>query len=241
MNIILVPGFWLDASSWDRVTPTLVAAGHDVTPVTLPGLESPDADRSDIGLAEHVAAVVELIDAASEPVILVGHSGGGTVIHAAVDQRPDRVARAIYVDSGPMPHGVPTNPDLPNEGADLPLPSWDVFRADGSRNLDDFTDSQLDEFRDRAVPHPAAAARDAQVLSDRPGRFAVPITLISTTFTRSEIDTYLEAGVPFFAEIPRISDVTIIELPTSHWPQFTRPDELAAVIVEAATSRTAST
>lgn len=36
---------------------------------------------------------------------LVGHSGGGAIIHAAVDARPDKVERAIYVDSGPLGEG----------------------------------------------------------------------------------------------------------------------------------------
>lgn len=230
MKVILVPGFWLDASSWSRITPALEAAGHDVTAVTLPGLESVDADRSAIGLAEHVAAVVALVDAADERVVLVGHSGGGAVVHAVVDQRPDRVARAIYVDSGPLPHGSAINPHLPAEGADLPLPPWDVFREDGSRDLNDFTEAQLADFRARAVPHPAAAARDPQVLSDDDRRYAVPITLITSTFTRDEIDEYTSSGEAYFAELPRIHDVTIVELPTGHWPQFTKAEQLAEVI-----------
>lgn len=233
MNVICVPGFWLGAWSWQHITPALEAAGHEVTAVTLPGLESADADRSGIGLAQHVAAVVALVDAADGPVVLVGHSGGGTVIHAVVDQRPDRVARAIYVDSGPLPHGSATNAELPAAGPDLPLPPWEVFGADGSRDLRGFTEPQLAEFRARAVPHPAAAASDPQVLSDDDRRYGVPITIISTTFTRDEIQTYAESGEPYFAELLKIPDVAIVELPTSHWPQFTEPDALAAAIVAA--------
>ena len=93
MDIILIPGFWLDASSWDAVTPPLVAAGHRVHPLTLPGLESVDADRSGIGLRDHVDAVVAAIDGSPDPVVLVGHSGGGAIAHAAADARPDRVIR----------------------------------------------------------------------------------------------------------------------------------------------------
>ncbi|KQV76284.1 esterase [Aeromicrobium sp. Root344] len=232
MKIIMVPGFWLGAWSWDRIAPALGAAGHEVVALTLPGLESVDTDRAGIGLAEHVAAVVAEIDRSDEPVVLVGHSGGGTVVHAAVDQRPDRVARAVYVDSGPLPHGTPTNPHLPSDGPDLPLPEWDVFRADGSHDLDDFTDAQLADFRERAVPHPAAAAQDPQVLSNE-ARYAVPVTLITTTFTREQIDTYTAAGEAYFAELPKIADVTIVELPTSHWPQFTKPEQLAEVLRDA--------
>jgi pimeloyl-ACP methyl ester carboxylesterase len=231
MKLILVPGFWLGAWSWDRVSPALESAGHDVTALTLPGLESVDADRSGIGLAEHVAAVVEEIDRADEPVVLVGHSGAGTVVHAAVDQRPDRVARAVYVDSGPLPHGVATNPHLPSTGADLPLPEWDVFRSEGSHDLDHLTDAQLEDFRARAVPHPAAAAQDRQVLTDK-ARYGVPVTLISTTATRDEIDRAVAEGEPYFSELPRIDDLTVVHLPTSHWPQFTRPEQLAEVLLD---------
>jgi pimeloyl-ACP methyl ester carboxylesterase len=231
-TIILVPGFWLDASSWSEVAPSLEATGHDVRPLTLPGLESRDAERSHIGLADHVAAAVEAIDAADEPVVLVGHSGGGTVVHGAVDQRPERVTRAIYVDSGPLPDGVATNPALPVVDGEVPLPDWDDFRHDGARDLDDFTDEQLDAFRARAVPIPVGAAQDHQVLTDD-RRFAVPVTLISTTYTREEVEGAIAAGVPYFAEIPHIADVTIVELPTSHWPQFTKPAELSRAILDA--------
>lgn len=231
-TLILVPGFWLDASSWSEVTPALEAAGHDVRPITLPGLESRDADRSSIGLADHVTAVVEAIDAVDEPVVLVGHSGGGAVVHAAVDQRPDRVTRAVYVDSGPLPDGVAINPALPVDAGEVPLPDWDLFRQDGARDLDDFTDEQLEAFRARAVPIPVGSARDPQVLKDE-RRYDVPITLISTTFRRDEIDGAIAAGVPYFSEVPKTRDVTIVELPTSHWPQFTKPAELAQAILDA--------
>ncbi|MET0448665.1 MAG: alpha/beta fold hydrolase [Aeromicrobium sp.] len=117
MKVILVPGFWIGAWSWDRIVPVLEAAGHDVTALTLPGVESLDADRSGIGLADHVAAVVAAVDAAGEPVVLVGHSGGGAAVHGAVDQRPDRVARAVYVDSAPLAHGDSINAASPTSGA----------------------------------------------------------------------------------------------------------------------------
>ena len=61
MEIVLVPGFWLDASSWSAVTPALVEAGHRVHPLTLPGLESVDAPRAGIGLRDHIEAVAHAV------------------------------------------------------------------------------------------------------------------------------------------------------------------------------------
>src|ERR1700733_1636808 len=98
MDIILIPGFWLDASSWDEVVPALEQAGHRTHPLTLPGMESRDADRSGITLRDHIDAVVGVIDSldpADGQVVLAEHSGGGAIAHAAVDARPDRVARVI--------------------------------------------------------------------------------------------------------------------------------------------------
>ena len=62
MDIILIPGLWLDGSSWDQVVPILEQAGHRAHALTLPGMTSKAADRSGITLRDHLAAVVEAID-----------------------------------------------------------------------------------------------------------------------------------------------------------------------------------
>ena len=38
---------------------------------------------------------------------------------------------------------------------------------------------------------------------------------------------------PFTAELAKIRDAKLVDLPTGHWPQFTKPAELGAAIVEA--------
>ena len=75
--IVLVPGFWLGAWAWDEVVAALRADGHDVTAVTLPGLESADADRSAVTMADHVVAICDAVSAAEAPVVLAVHSGTG--------------------------------------------------------------------------------------------------------------------------------------------------------------------
>src|ERR1700754_2285426 len=101
MDVVLVPGAWLDASSWDAVAPLLEAQGHHVNALTLPGMESHDADRSGVRLADQVAAVVAAIDAATAPVLLVGHSIGSGIAQQALDRRPDRVARIVHAGGFP--------------------------------------------------------------------------------------------------------------------------------------------
>src|SRR5438477_8855881 len=96
--IVLVPGFWLGAWAWDEVASALRGDGHDVTALTLPGLESADADRSSITLSDHVDAISEAVTAARTPVVLAVHSGTGGAGYAATDRVPDRIADMVYVD-----------------------------------------------------------------------------------------------------------------------------------------------
>ena len=90
--IILVPGFWLGAWAWDDVVPALRADGHDVTAVTLPGLEPAGADRSAVSLSDHVDAICEAVTAAGAPVVLAVHSGAGVPGYAASDRVPEQLA-----------------------------------------------------------------------------------------------------------------------------------------------------
>lgn len=229
MDIILIPGFWLDCDSWKNVTAPLTDAGHSVHPLTLPGLESRQADRSAIGLRDHVDAVVAVVDSLEHPVVLVGHSGGGAIAHAVADARPDRIARVVYVDSGPLGHGDSINDELPAEGVDVPLPDWSVFEEADLADLDDELRAM---FRSIAIPEPVRVTRDPQQLGDE-RRYNVPVTVICCEFSTDQLRTWLDGGVPFFAELAEVTDVTLVDLPTGHWPQFTRPRELAAAILDA--------
>ena len=232
MRLVLIPGFWLDASSWDAVVPPLVAAGHSVTAVTLPGLESADADRSGITLRDHVDAVVAIVDAIAPdegPVVLVGHSGGGGVAHAVADARPDRIARVVYVDSLPLRDGGCINDELPVVDDEVPLPDWSVF---DDADLIDLDDDLRAAFRARAIPMPARVASDAQRLAD-PRRYEVPVTVIACEFTGDQVREWIAGGAPWTAELASVRHVDIVDLPTGHWPQLTRPADLGAAIAAA--------
>lgn len=229
MDIILVPGFWLDASSWQEVAPALEAAGHRPHPLTLPGLESVDADRAGISLQDHIDFVVAAIDALEGKVVLVGHSGGGAIIHGALDARPDRVERAIYVDSGPLGEGDVINNELAAAGDDIPLPPWEGF---DDADLVDLDDGLREAFRARAIPQPKGVAYSKQHLHDT-RRYDVPATVIACQFPSSLLREWIDAGHPFVAELARVRDVEFVDLPTGHWPQFTKPAELARAILAA--------
>src|SRR6185503_5322022 len=139
--IILVPGFWLGAWAWDEVAAALRADGHDVTALTLPGLESVDADRSSVTASDHVAAICEAVTAAGRPVLLAVHSGAGFSGYAASDRVPELIAAMVYVDTGPGKGAV----DAGFEGAELPLPPAEQLAEE--ENLDGLSEEQLETFR----------------------------------------------------------------------------------------------
>jgi pimeloyl-ACP methyl ester carboxylesterase len=229
MDVILIPGFWLDASSWGDIPAVLEAAGHRVHALTLPGLESRDADRSGIGLRDHVDAVLAVVDKAEGPVVVAGHSGGGAIAYAVADARPDRVARVVYVDSVPLGDGECVNDNLPAVGDDVPLPDWSEFDDNDLRDLDD---ALREQFRARAIPQPRGVAQDKQVLSDE-RRYDVPSTVIACEYSSEMLRGLIPTGEPYVAELGRLRNVEYVDLPTGHWPQFTRPAELGQAILAA--------
>ncbi len=222
--IILVPGFWLGAWAWDEVAAGLRADGHDVTALTLPGLESADADRSGITLSDHVDAIVEAVRAAPAPVVLVVHSAAGFSGYAASDRVPERIAAMVYVDTAPGK--PPLDPEF--EGVEKPL-VWPEIEAE--ENLDGLTEEQKETFRQRAVPVPGAVLREQLELTND-ARRDIPSTLICTGFTAEQYQSYARehADWAFLAGVPELRHATWINLPTSHWPMWSRPKELAEII-----------
>lgn len=223
--IILVPGFWLGAWAWDEVAASLREGGHDVTPLTLPGLESVDTDRSSITLTDHVDAICAAVTAAGRPVVLAVHSGAGAPGYAATDRIPDQIAAMVYVDTGPAKGAL--DPDF--DGVEKPLPSAEELAE--SENLDGLTDEQLATFRRRAVPQPGTALRQAADLTNE-SRRDVPSTIVCTGFTSQQYKEALQDGYPFLAGLAELRDVTYVDLPTSHWPMWSRPQELATIIAD---------
>lgn len=227
MDIILIPGLWLDASSWDEVIPHLERAGHRAHPITLPGMESRDADRSGVTREECVEAVVAAIDAVDGPVVVVGHSMGAGLAYAAVDARPERVVRAIYVGGFPDADGSAS--EFPSENGEIPLFDWSEF---DTADLEDLDEAALASFRERAIPSPASVASDPQRLSDE-RRYEVPVTMICPEFSSETLRKWIEDDLEPVREFKRIDDVTYVDLPTGHWPQLTKPADLARLILDA--------
>lgn len=230
MDIILIPGLWLDATSWSAVIPSLEQAGHRPRALTLPGMESQDADRSGITLRDQVDAVVAAIDEADRPVLLVGHSAGSGISHAAVDARPDKVARAVYVGGFPTADGSALLSGLPAAKGEVAMPDWAEVGEEA--NIVDFDAEALARFYDRAIPAPEQVLAGRQRLVDE-RRYDVPVTAVCPEYTAADLRSWVEDGEAAVGELARTRDVEYVDLPGGHWPQLTQPEALARVILEA--------
>jgi pimeloyl-ACP methyl ester carboxylesterase len=224
--IVLVPGFWLGAWAWDEVAAALRVDGHDVTTLTLPGLDSADADRSAISLSDHVDAICDAVKAVGGPVVLAVHSGTGFSGYVASDRVPELIAAMVYVDS------APGKPPLDPDFADVEKPlNWEELAAE--ENMDGLTEEQLETFRRRAVPEPGGVLREAIALTNE-ARRDLPTTIICTGFTSEMYKDAVKDGSSWLAGVPELYDITWVDLPTSHWPMWSRPQELAAIIGDVA-------
>ncbi len=116
-SIVFAHGIWADGSCFQKLIPTLQAEGHEVMAAQY-GLDTLKGD---------VDATIRTFGRVSGPIVLVGHSYGGTVItHAGMDPR---VAALVYIAAlGP-------DETETSQGEQDKFPKTDVFKnidvADG--------------------------------------------------------------------------------------------------------------
>jgi pimeloyl-ACP methyl ester carboxylesterase len=230
-HFVLVPGFWLGGWAWDDVAAELQDRGHSVTAVTLPGLHDAEEGRASISWSDQVDALAAIVQQASAEVVLVAHSGGGFIASGVLDRDPRSVERVIYVDSGPATDGTAFDAELEPDLAEVLLPSFPELSARGA-SLEGIPEDRLSEFRRRAVPEPGRVVHDTIHL-DNDGRRDVASTLVCCSIDSATVQRLAEQGHPMFAEVAALRDVTFLDLPTGHWPMFSRPRDLAEALVTA--------
>jgi pimeloyl-ACP methyl ester carboxylesterase len=225
MDIVLIAGLWLDGSAWDEVAPRLEKLGHRPVPVTLPGQGD---GTTDAVLDDQVGAVLDAVDAADGPVLVVGHSAACSLAWVAADRRPDKVAATALIGGFPSADGE-TYADFfePRDGV-VAFPGWGPFEGPDSDDLDE--DARR-RFEARAVAVAEGVTKGTVRLSDE-RRHDVPTVMVCPEFTPAQARGWVEAGdVP---ELAKARSVEYVDIDSGHWPMFTRPDELARLIAEVA-------
>jgi pimeloyl-ACP methyl ester carboxylesterase len=104
-HIVLVHGAWHGAWCWYKLVARLRAAGHTVSCPDLPGHGVDRTPTADVTMNAYVERVASVLDAAPEPVVLVGHSMGGAVVSQSSEARPERIRHAVYLAAFAPAHG----------------------------------------------------------------------------------------------------------------------------------------
>ena len=231
-TIVLVHGAFADSSSWNGVVAELLAEGYPVVAAANPlrGLKN-DAD--------YVASVVEGIKG---PVVLVGHSYGGSVITNAVNGNRN-VKALVYVAafalekgettielSGRFPGGTlgPTLAApvaLPGGGKDLYI-QQDKFGTQFAADVPAY-ESRLSAATQRPI---AEAALNEP--SGAPAWKSVPSWHIY-----GDADKNIPAAAMAFMAERAGSKETVVLKGASHVPMVSNPAAVAALIKRAASAQ----
>lgn len=228
MDIVLVAGLWLDGSAWDAVLPELQERGHRGVPVTLPGQGD---GASTASYDDQVAAVVAVVDAAAEAgeaPLVVGHSAACTLAWAAVDARADQVAGVVFIGGFPQADGEAYADFFEPVGDTVPFPGWEPFAGPDSEDLDDALRARI-AARAHAVP--AAVTRGRVRLTDS-RRYDLPATLVCPEFSPAQAREWIDGGET--PELARSNRLGLVDIESGHWPMFSKPAELAALLAAAA-------
>jgi pimeloyl-ACP methyl ester carboxylesterase len=236
---VLVHGGWHGGWHWDDVARRLRGAGVRVFAPTLRGLAERAVEATESTcLADHVADVVGVLDDNDlRDVVLVGHSYGGAVVTGAAHQRPDRVAKLVYLDAFVPEHGQSL--------ADLLGPQFAEnaraqARAAGTYSLppafamEDVLGVGPDEAAAHAArlsPHPLGTMLDSL---DAPGELAAERTYICCT--RNPLGMF-----DVYARRARESnDWRYYELPSPHDAVYAMPAVVAGIVEHLAKDKRAA-
>lgn len=220
-TVVLVHGAFADGSSFNKIVPTLQAAGLKVVSVQHP-LTS---------LADDAAAVHRAIENAPGPVILVGHSYGGQIITEAGDH--PKVESLVYVaafapSEGQSPSDLakdyPVSPGFQNLIVDsfgFVTLSWDGVKNDFAQDLSDEEKNLIWVTQGPTAANCFTDKATKAAWKTKPSWYIVAQDdrMIQPDLQRA-LATQIKA--------------TTVSLSASHVPMLSKPSEVAATIIAAA-------
>lgn len=231
---MLIHGSCHGAWCWNKVISPLQQAGHSVIALDLPGHGSDKTPVSHISLHSYTDCIVQVLDAQSESVILLGHSMGGTAITQAAECRPDKIKMLVYLCAF-----VPQNGESQRE-----LAQRDPDSLVG-QNLTVVADQGYCIIREEAIK--AALYHDCSIEDITraqsllcPEPIAPLVTPVNTTMDnfgripKVYIQCLRDRAIsPPFQEKMYTSTpfLRVIQMNTSHSPFFSAPEELVAHLI----------
>ncbi|MBB3178134.1 alpha/beta fold hydrolase [Variovorax sp. Sphag1AA] len=219
-TVMLVHGAWLDGSSWMEVIARLQSHGLRVVSIQI----------SLASLGQDVATVIRALEREVNPVVLVGHSWGGTVITQA--GASERVAALVYV-AGFAP--APCESTLDTLSAYIPLGYSSLLQADSGGYLW-FPQRAVPQWFAQDLPLPNAALLAATQRPIHPQALGNKVALAAwrdkpSWYLVTEDDRVIPPALQQ-STARRISARTR-SVASSHVPFLSRPKETCAIIFAA--------
>jgi pimeloyl-ACP methyl ester carboxylesterase len=235
-TVVLVHGNFLGPWSWSDVTEILANAQVSVKTVRLPSsTTNGTGPRGD--LYEDATQVRAVLDSLRGPVVLCGHSYGGAVITEAAAGPHPAVRRLVYL-TGAAPDVGESLASLvsaaeESDGAADAAREAARLRPDGMIELDPDS-ARLSLFHDcsprRAEEAIAQLGPSNPAVGTQPLR-AAAWRMIHVTYVRGTADRMPELVSPAFP----FGSIELIDLPTGHCPNWSRPDLVGELLVSRAT------
>ena len=227
-TVVLVHGAFAESASWNDVIRRLQVQGY-----TAVGAANPL--RSVSGDAEFVASVLEALEG---PIVLVGHSYGGTVITNAA-RGNENVKALVFVGAFALEEGESTA-ELSERfpGSTLGETLNTVPLSDGSTDLyirqEEYHQQFAADVPTEQAALMAAAQRPIRDVALNEGSGTPAWRSIPSWFVFGELDKNVPvAALRFMAERAEGREVVEIE-GASHAVGVSRPEEVADIILRAA-------
>jgi pimeloyl-ACP methyl ester carboxylesterase len=231
-RIVLVPGGFTGAWMWTDVVALLEGEGIEALAVELPtiGEDSAGAD-----FYADARAVRQLLDRLEPPILLCGHSYGGAVITEAASGPHPAVHELVYLTAA-VPGTGDSMVSLMSAAAaqDADAEEGVTVRDDGLAFLDrDAARRAL--FNDCEPQRAEEGLRRLRPMNlsggDQPVSEAA-WTQLPSVYVRGSEDRMPEAVAVGFLE----RTTQVVELPTGHCPNWSRPDLVAELLADRARS-----
>lgn len=221
VSVVLVHGGFVDGSGWESAYQILKEDGYSVSVVQHPT----------VSLQGDVAATRRVIDAQTQPVVLVGHSYGGAVVTEAGNH--PKVAALVYIAAFAPDRGESVNTLIKDPPPGAPVPPI-VGPQDGFLALD--KSKFAASFAADLPKDKAAFMADSQL----PWGVEALAGSISEPAWRTKPSWYLVATedrmIPPPAQrlMSKRAGATVVEAAGSHSIYVSQPAKVAALIEQAA-------